>query len=497
MEPVVTPEAMADADRRTIAAGTPEPVLVDRAGRAVAWQARRLLGAAYGARVVVACGKGNNGADGLVAARVLLGWGVRAEVVELATGAVDRAAVGRAIGRARLAVDAMYGTGFRGDLEGDAAWFASTVAAAGVPVLAVDVPSGVDGLTGAVRGSAVRAHTTVTFAARKPGLLFEPGRTHAGEVHVADIGIDLGDAGGRAHAAPPIAVLDARDVARALPPRPASTHKWASGVMVVGGSGGMTGAPTLASHAAMRAGAGLVVCGLPGRTAARHASGTEVITRALPDVDDGMLARAAVDVVLETVERFRSVAVGPGLGGNDETRAAVRELVPQVPAPLVLDADGLNAMVGVLTPLQARAAVGRVTVVTPHDAEYARLAGEPVGEDRIDAARRLAARSGAVVLLKGATTVVADPADGRVLLNPTGTPALASAGTGDVLTGIVAAFLSRGMPAPIAAAVAAWVHGRAAQAVGPGLVAGDVVAALAPTLAAVSSDGRAEEPHGR
>jgi NAD(P)H-hydrate epimerase len=267
--------------------------------------------------------------------------------------------------------------------------------------------------------------------------------------------------------------------------------------MVVGGSGGMTGAPTLASHAALRAGAGLVVCGLPGLDAARQASGSEVITRALPAVDDGVLAPAAVDIVLATVARFRSVAVGPGLGSHDDTRVAVRELVPQIPAPLVLDADGLNALVGVLTPVQARSAVGRVTVVTPHDGEYARLAGEPVGDDRIRAARALAARSGAVVLLKGATTVVADPDTGAVLLNPTGTSALASAGTGDVLTGIVAAFLARGVAAPLAAAAAAWVHGRAAQAIGPGLVASDVVAALAPTLAHVSSDGRAEELHGR
>jgi hydroxyethylthiazole kinase-like uncharacterized protein yjeF len=168
-----------------------------------------------------------------------------------------------------------------------------------------------------------------------------------------------------------------------------------------------------------------------------------------------------------------------------------------VPAPLVLDADGLNALAGDLTPLQARASRGRATVVTPHDGEFARLAGEPVGDDRVDAARRLARRSGAVVLLKGPTTVIADPIDGRALLNPTGTAALASAGTGDVLTGIVAAFLARGVPAPLAAAAAAGVHGRAAQSVGAGLVAGDVVAALAPTLALVSSTVRAEEVHGR
>ncbi len=488
MEPIVTPEAMAEADRHTIAAGTPESVLVERAGRAVARHARRVLGAAYGRRVVVVCGKGNNGADGLVAARVLRARGVRVDVVELAAP-VDRDAVERSIRRADLVIDAMYGTGFRGELEGDAAWSAGTAAALAVPVLAVDVPSGVDGLTGAVRGVAVHAAATVTFAARKPGLLFEPGRSHAGAVHVADIGIHLGATADR------IAVLDARDVAGALPERPPATHKWASGLMVVGGSGGMTGAPTLASHAAMRAGAGIVFCGIPGTAAARQASGTEVITRALPDVDDGALARDAVDVVLDGIERFRALAVGPGLGSHPATRAAVVELVRRAPVPLVLDADGLNALDGDLAPLVARADAGHATVVTPHDGEYRRLAGRAVDDDRLASARWLAERSGAVVLLKGTTTVVAPPGEdhGPTWLNPTGTSALASAGTGDVLTGVVAAFLARGVAPAMAAATAAWVHGRAAQELGPGLVAGDVAAALPSTLAAVRRRTRPED----
>lgn len=489
MEPVVTPAAMADADRRTIAAGTPESVLVDRAGRAVARHARRLLDASYAKRVVVVCGKGNNGADGRVAARVLRARGVRVDVVDV--DRVDRSALARSLDRADLAIDAMYGTGFRGALEGEAAWFADAVARRALPVLAVDIPSGVDGLTGVVHGAAVHAAATVTFAARKPGLLFQPGRAHAGVVSVADIGIDVGDE------ADPIVVLDAADVARALPERSPSAHKWGAGVLVVGGSGGMTGAPMLASRAALRAGAGIVFCGLPGGEAARHASGGEVITRALPEVDDAALAAGAVADVLDGCDRFRAVALGPGLGTHAETRRAVRELVARVPVPLVLDADGLNALAGDVTPLADRAAAGRVTVVTPHDGEYARLAGEPVGEDRVAAARALAARSGAVVLLKGPTTVVAPcAADASpTFLNLTGNSALASAGTGDVLTGVVAAFLARGVAAATAAAAAAWVHGRAAETVGPGLVAGDVVSALAPTLAAVRSGGRPEDLH--
>ncbi len=195
--------------------------------------------------------------------------------------------------------------------------------------------------------------------------------------------------------------------------------------------------------------------------------------------------------MLADVDRFGALALGPGLGADSGARRTVVELVARVPVPLVLDADGLNALDGDLAPLVVRSSGGAVTVLTPHDGEYARLAGEPVGPDRVAAARRLADRSGAVVLLKGPTTVVVEPTvpgigqpgTGRVVLNVTGTPALASAGTGDVLTGIVAAFVARGVSGFEAAAAAAWVHGRAAELVGPGLVAGDIVAALAPTLA--------------
>ncbi|HEX5586518.1 MAG TPA: NAD(P)H-hydrate dehydratase [Acidimicrobiia bacterium] len=480
MEPVVTPTAMAEADARAIAAGTPESVLVERAGRAVAWAARRMLDGRYGRRVVVACGKGNNGADGLVAARVLRTWGVRVDVVEL-VGGVDRAVAVRALERADLAIDAMYGTGFRGELDGDAAWIAGVLASNDVGVLAVDIPSGVDGHTGAVLGHAVRADATITFVARKSGLVFEPGRRYAGDVEVADIGIAVAPdlIGAR--------MLGRLEVARVLPARPDVAHKWQAAVMVVGGSGGMTGAPLLASRAAMRSGSGMVFCALPGTDAARHASGGEVITRALPAVDDGALAVDAVAVVLEQIDRFGALALGPGLGGHPDTRRAVCDLVAKVPVPMVLDADGLNAVDGDLRVLADRGASGGVTVLTPHDGEYRRLMGRPVADDRIAAAQALADEAQAVVLLKGPTTVVAAPGSDHVILNPTGTPLLATAGTGDVLTGVIAAFLARGVGAFDAAAAAAWVHGdaarRAGQHVGTGLVAGDVVEALASTLA--------------
>ncbi|MFN8026408.1 MAG: NAD(P)H-hydrate dehydratase [Acidimicrobiia bacterium] len=478
MELLVTPEAMGEADRRTIAAGTPVEVLMERAGRAVAWEVRRVLGSVRGRRVVIVCGKGNNGGDGLVTARALRTWGATVAVFELAAG-VDHAELVREMGRADLAVDAMYGTGFKGELRDDAAFVAEVFDVYEVPIVAVDIPSGVDGLTGETRGLAVRATSTVTFAARKPGLEFEPGRSYAGGVTVAEIGIDLGAPTDHA------VVLTDDDVRSVLAPRPPAAHKWQSGVYVVGGSRGMTGAPMFVSHAAMRAGAGIVWCGLPGDAAARAASGSEVITKALAATDDGLLTTVAADEVLADAARFRALAVGPGLGADPEVHLAVRRIVAGAAVPLVLDADGLNALEGRLAALSSRTAP---TVITPHEGEYRRLTGHDVGPDRLAAARSLAAASGAVVLLKGPGTVIATP-DGATVVNPTGGAALATAGSGDVLTGIIAGFLARGLAAFEAAGAAAWVHGAIADRftteVGPGLVASDLIAGLPSTLAAL------------
>jgi NAD(P)H-hydrate epimerase len=476
---------MGAADARAIAGGTPVEVLMDRAGRAVAWTVRRSLRGTYGRRVVVVCGKGNNGGDGLVAARVLEGWGVRANVHALADG-IDRRRCARALATADVAVDAMYGTGFRGSLEGDAAWVVEQLdrfGQLGGEVVAVDIPSGVEGLTGTAAGPVVRATRTVTFAARKPGVVFEPGRSLAGEVTVADIGIAVD----HVDADQSIGLVERDDVRAWLPTRAPDAHKWQSGALVVGGSGGMTGAPMLVSHAAMRAGAGIVWCALPGDDAARRASGGEVITKAMPADAAGFLARGAAETLVADAGRFAALAVGPGLGGagDPDLQFVVRALVAEARPPLVLDADGLNALAGDFTSLQARRTMGAPVVLTPHAGEYQRLMGAPVGGDRLAAARALAARSGAVVLLKGPGTVVADP-DGAVALNPTGGSALATAGSGDVLTGIIAGFLARGVDAFGAAAAAAWVHGRTADRLvetdGPALIAGDLVDGLGRTL---------------
>jgi len=484
MEPVLTPTEMAAADARTIGAGTPVEVLMDRAGRAVAWAVRRRLDGVYGKHVVAVCGKGNNGGDGRIAARVLRGWGVGVDEFLLESG-VDRRAFERALARADAAIDAMYGTGFKGALAGDAAWIAEQLRA--VEVVAVDVPSGVNGLTGAVEGVAVRADETVCFAALKSGLCFEPGRSYAGRLTVVDIGIDIGVASSDGWSLP-LGIVERADVAPLITTRAADAHKWRTGVLVIGGSGGMIGAPLLVSHAAMRAGAGIVWCGVPGDAAARTASGSEVITKALPATRGGALA----DEVLKLpFERFAAVVVGPGLGTHAQTAQAVRRLVSEVPVPLVLDADGLNALHGDPELLQQRPAA---TVVTPHEGEYERLMGQPVGEHRVDAARRLAAAANCVALLKGPGTVVAHP-DGRAVVVPTGGRELATAGSGDVLSGVIGGVLAgAGLPYE-ATAAAAYVHGYAGRLAAPrgavapvGVVASDLVAALPRTLAEIQTD---------
>jgi hydroxyethylthiazole kinase-like uncharacterized protein yjeF len=474
MEPILTPAEMAEADKRTIAAGTPVEVLMDRAGTAVAWVVRQLLDATYAKRAVIVCGKGNNGGDGLVAARVLEGWGVRVDVVRLEDG-VPAAALDRALARADVLIDAMFGTGFRGALEGDAVQVAER--SARVPTVAVDIPSGVDGATGATAGPAVRAVATVTFAARKPGLCFEPGRSLAGEITVADIGIDL--------VATELGLVEESDVAGWLAPAPPETNKWKSGLLVVGGSDGMTGAPLMVSHAAMRVGAGIVWCGVPGQDAARAASGSEVVAKVLPATKDGGLAGIS-DEVQSALDRFRAAAVGPGLGRADQTVAAVRKLVLATPVPLVLDADGLNAFAGAPEALRGRPAA---TVLTPHEGEYERLMGAPVGDDRVAAARRLAEATGCVALLKGPGTVIAEPTvSKRTAVNPIDGPWLGTAGSGDVLTGIIGGLLARGLEPFEAAAAGAFLHGRAADTAGhTGLVAGDLVTALPRTLDDITS----------
>jgi hydroxyethylthiazole kinase-like uncharacterized protein yjeF len=449
--PVVTPEEMAAVDA---AAPVPLEVLVDRAGAAVARAALRLLGGAYGRRVVVLAGKGNNGADGRAAAVRLRQRGVRVEVVE-AGDAPER------LPSADLVVDAAYGTGFRGEHH------APDVG--GAQVLAVDIPSGVHGLTGEERGRALPAVRTVTFAALKPGLLLEPGRTLAGAVEVADIGLDVGE--------PVAGLVEASDVRSWLVPRPSDSHKWKSSVLIVAGSAGMTGAAHLAAAAAQRAGAGMVRLGSPG-VADDPGRPVEAIGLALP-------AAGWTEVVVEAALRFQSLVIGPGLGTGAPTDAAIRDTIARVALPAVVDGDALTALSGdVAAVVRARSAP---TVLTPHDGELERLTGGRPGPDRLGVVQALAADTGAVVLSKGPSTVVADP-DGRVRIVTAGDARLATAGTGDVLSGIIGALLARGLPPLEAAAAGAWLHARSgALAPASGLVASDLLEHLPAALAEVSS----------
>lgn len=459
MRPVLTAAEMAEVDARAKAEIGIE-ALIRRAGQAVFSTALARLGGTYGRRVVVVAGRGHNGDDGKVAAALLARRGVRVQVLAASDAPGE-------LPECDLVIDAAYGTGFRGTYRAPRT---------GAVVLAVDVPSGVRADTGAAGDDAVVAEETVTFGALKPGLLLEPGRAHAGLVHLDPIGLD-------ASSARTFEVEDA-DVAHRLPHRPREAHKWQSACYVVAGSPGMTGAAAMCARAAGRAGAGMVRLGSPGAEPG-SVPFLEAVARPLP-------ATGWAEAVLGEIGRCKALVCGPGLG--PDAAASVRELVAAAEVPMVLDADGLNALGEICSgdgPLARRRAP---VVLTPHAGEFARLAGSPPGEDRIADVRDLARRAGAVVLLKGATTVVADP-DGRVLIAATGSPRLATAGTGDVLSGVIGAFLARGLPPLEAAALAAHVHGRAA-ALGrdEGLLANDLPELVADLLSA-AMPAAARRPH--
>lgn len=438
MIPIVTPEEMAAID-----AAAPEPVeaLIDRAGAAVAWAARRRLGGTYGRRVVVLAGKGNNGADGRVAADRLRRWGCRVTVIDAADGPDD-------LPVADLVIDAAYGTGLtRG----------YSPPRTSAPVLAVDIPSGVHGTTGEIAGDALAAVETITFQALKPGLAFQPGRERCGDIVVADIGLDA--SGASAH------LVTGHDVGSWLPPRPVDAHKWRSACWIIAGAPGMFGAGYLAAGAAARAGAGYVRHSAPG---GHGHSPVEVVGHALPATGWGRQ--------LQDAYRFGALVVGPGLGREPGTVESVRDAIASTDCPVVVDADALAALV------QHRPAHPDRLILTPHDGEFETLMGHRPGTDRLAAARAAAVTLGATVLLKGPTTVVAEPG-GAALLTTTGDQRLASAGTGDVLAGIIGALLARGATPLRAAAMGAWIHGRAAErAPRHGMVASDLITVLPEVL---------------
>ncbi len=449
-EPLYSTAEMQAAEARYPGFPATAPELMERAGVAVAREAMRTFPSAR--RFAVVCGSGSNGGDGRIAARVLREAG-REAVETDEPGGFD------------VVIDALFGTGFRGEPRPEAVALIERINAAGAPVVAVDVPSGVDASSGEVAGPAVVAALTVTFHGLKVGTVVAPGRFHAGRVVVAEIGLEPGETAARRGTA---AILGL------VPRRGARDSKMTAGrVLVVGGSRGLSGAVCLAAEAAFRADAGYVTVALP------HDVLPAVEARLLEPVKIGFAPEDAVETVLRAAERADAVALGPGLGREPRAGSFVRELLARLDLPVVVDADALFG----LEPFHRVAQ----TILTPHAGELARLLGERsawVDAHRLEAARSCADRYGAVVLLKGVDTIVVGPR-GNPVIADAGPPSLATAGSGDVLTGVIAAFLAKGLDAETAAVSAAIAHGRAAALVPhqAGLIASDVVAALPRALA--------------
>ncbi|MBC7342430.1 MAG: NAD(P)H-hydrate dehydratase [Clostridia bacterium] len=490
----------------------PSIVLMENAGRQLAEAVKRCLGGrVVGRHVVVFSGKGNNGGDGLVAARHLINWGAEVKVFLLTrgqdlrgdaatnfsalssmgakiyeiTGDRELQKVQVALMRAEIVIDAIYGTGFRGQAAGLTGQTIQMINEFAKPVIAADLPSGLEADTGKVYGPCIRAQETVTFALPKLGLYLEPGASYAGRITVADISI-------------PASLLGREDIGRQLltwewcrrrvKRREVSGHKGTYGhVLVVGGSEGMTGAVVMAGEAALRAGAGMTTAAVP---APLHPileiKTTEVLTRPLPETPSRGISEQALETILAMASKMSVLAVGPGLGRDPSSQALVRGLVGRAQLPLVIDADGLNALVGHTDVLrQAK----MPPVLTPHPGEMARLWGsttDKVQSNRLEIAENAARAWNAIVVLKGAKTIVAVPG-GPTYINPTGNPGMGTAGSGDVLTGAIAAFIAQGLAPAEAACLGVFVHGAAGDLMAGrlgqrGLVAGDLMMGVAEIL---------------
>ena len=504
MIPLYRPQQVRAMDERTIAAGTSSLTLMERAAGHLARSVVDLLARVYGGRVLALCGKGNNGGDGIAAARLLRRRGVDARV-HLVTGEERlsgdaaaqlrrfRADGGRVVSTLDLAhvdvaIDCMLGTGATGPAREPVPTVVTELdrrrdEPSPFRVVACDLPSGVDADTGQVEGDAVTADLTVVIGAGKRGLWLAPARAYCGELRVADIGLDAGTEVPVAH------VLDEADVRESVVPtwRHGIDKRGRGVVVLIAGSPGMAGAAILCARGALGMGAGLltVATAAPVRDVVAPAV-PEAMTVGLPPHDPDR----AFDLVADRLDGADALGVGPGLGRDDATQALVHRLVREAPVPIVLDADGLNAFRHDGDALADRRAV-RDLVVTPHAREYARLLGKEVDDvwdDRIFSVGEVARRWGATVVLKGPGTIVEEPPD-RTFINPTGTPALATGGTGDVLTGMLAVALATG-PRWSGVAATAYVHGLAGEIAARrtatrSVTAMDVAAAIPAALASL------------
>jgi ADP-dependent NAD(P)H-hydrate dehydratase / NAD(P)H-hydrate epimerase len=461
-EPLYTADEMRAAEARFPNYPASAPELMERAG---ATAARVALQVFHGAeRWTVVCGGGSNGGDGRVVARHLNDAGKQVQIVDAKAGDTE-------LGEPQAIVDALFGTGFRGAPRPDARALIERINASDVPVLAVDIPSGVDASTGEVAGPAVQAAETVTFHGRKVGVVVAPGRFYVGHLHVVDIGLDVTETG---------AGFAMPALLRVVPRRREQDNKYTAGhVLVVGGSRGLTGAPSLTALAAMRADAGYVTVAAPESTLPVFEQRLlEAVKRPLPD-DGGLVTEGAADVVLELAQRASAVALGPGLGRGAGPRSVVRRLLAELELPVVVDADALFELEPADWPAPR--------VLTPHEGELGRLLGREsheIAAHRLSSVHEAVERFGCIVVLKGPDTLVAAP-DRDLLVSALGLPSLATAGSGDVLTGIVAAFLAKGLQPQLAAAAAAAAQQRASVEAPQraGLVASDLIDALPRALA--------------
>jgi NAD(P)H-hydrate epimerase len=502
-------------DRRAIDRdGIPGLVLMENAGIAVAKEAETLLRETGGRRILACCGKGNNGGDAMAAACHLIASGFDVRTVVF-SGSAD--VKGDALSQLRkleesgipvqfvteqsglsnldsgdLIIDGLLGTGISGAVTGLYADAIQWINRTGVPVLAVDLPSGLNGDTGSFSGTCVLARRTVTFAQLKRGLAFYPGRILAGNVVVADIGIPEPTAD---FVGVSTFLLEAFDVRNRLPARPPDGHKGTFGkVLIIAGSTGMTGASVLSSLASLRAGAGMALLGIPeSLNPVLEAFPAEVITRPLPQTPSGSLCLQAESGIRELFKWADVAAIGPGMSRHPETADLIRRVVPGCPLPLVLDADGLNAFEGRTDLLRKRK---KPTVLTPHAGELSRLSGLSVSDitsDPIAVSKRCAQEWGTVLVLKGAPTVIAE-SSGRAFVNSTGNSGMATAGSGDVLTGLIAGLLAQRVPAFDAAASGVFLHGLAGDIVAAesnprSLIAGDLLARIGPAFSRVEATG--------
>ncbi len=510
---IVTARQMQELDRKAIEGrGIPGLTLMENAGRAVAEAAARITEARPDHSIVILCGRGNNGGDGFVAARHLAGMGRKPQLLlaarrdqlsgdaeanlrrldeaGLTVTEVDSAGpVARACCRAGLVVDALLGTGLSGDVRGLPAELIETINECAAPVLAVDLPSGLDADSGRLLGAAVRADETITMGLPKLGLFLHPGADYAGRVTVADIGLPadlIADS-------PSVAELIAPEWVRLLlPRRPRTAHKGDLGrVLAIAGSVGMTGAAYLCAEAALRVGAGLVTVGCPASiNDILETKLTEAMTFPLPETYSRALDTRALAPILELAEQADVLAVGPGLSRQPETAVLVRRLMARVAKPMVIDADGLNALADAAVILEGEHAPA---VLTPHPGEMARLMGvsaKAVQAKRAHFAQAAANRCHSVIILKGGCSLVTE-SDRPLTVNPTGNPGMATGGAGDVLTGMVAGLIAQGLLPFEAAAAGAYLHGLAgdlaARSVGEAsLLAGDLLEMLPSAICQVS-----------